>query len=165
MKSKEVVAFVDVSQQAYGAWYLRCEYEDGTATSRLIASKSKVALLTPMTVSRLELMRAIVGLRLTQSVSSTLGLPIRAATFYSDSTDVLCWILGRGRDFWPFVANHIGRYRSVLNQLSGSMFPPMRIQQTCFLEEQALLNLPNPKYGGMVLSGWCTIRVNGQRCS
>ena len=108
-KSKEVVTFADASQQAYGASsYLRCGYEDGTVTSRLIASKSKVAPLTPITVPRLELMAAIVGLRLTQSVSRTLGLPIKAATFYSDSTDVPWWIRGRGRDFRPFVSNRIG---------------------------------------------------------
>ena len=33
---------------------------------------------------------------------------MKAASFYSDTTDVLWWIRGRGRDFRPFVANHIG---------------------------------------------------------
>ena len=62
LKSKEVVTFVDASQQGYGAAsYLRCKYEDGWVTSRLIASKTKVARLTPMTVPRLGLMGAIVG--------------------------------------------------------------------------------------------------------
>ena len=93
-KSKEVVTFVDASQQAYGASsYLRCEYEDGTETSRLIASE-KVVPLTPMTVPRLEVTGATVGLKLTQSVSRTLGLPIKAATLYSDRTDILWWIRG-----------------------------------------------------------------------
>ena len=47
VKSKEMVTFVDTSQQAYGAaFYLRCEYEDGTVSAQLIASKSKV---TPVT--------------------------------------------------------------------------------------------------------------------
>ena len=61
-----------------------------------------------MTVPRLELMGAIVGLRLTQSVSRVLELPVKAASLFSDSTDVLWWIRGRGRDFRPFVANRIG---------------------------------------------------------
>ena len=109
VKLKEVVTFVDASTQAYGAAsYLRCEYEDGTVSAQLIASKSKVAPLTPMTVPRLELMGAIVGLRLTQSVSRVLELPVKAALLFSDSTDVLWWIRGRGRDFRPFVANRIG---------------------------------------------------------
>ena len=33
---------------------------------------------------------------------------MKAAAFFSDSTDVLWWIRGRGRDFRPFVANRIG---------------------------------------------------------
>ena len=109
VKSKQIVTFVDASQQAYGAVvYLRCEYENESVTSRLIAAKSKVAPLTPMTVPRLELMGAILGLRLTQSLLTVLEVPMRSVTFYSDSTDVLWWIRGRGKDFRPFVANRIG---------------------------------------------------------
>ena len=90
MKSKDVVTFVDASTEAYGAAsYLRCEYEDGSLSAQLIASKSKVTLLTPVTLPRLELMGAIVGLRLTQSMSRALDLPVKAASLYPDSTDVL----------------------------------------------------------------------------
>ena len=97
VKSKQVVTFVDASQQAYrAAAYLRCEYENGSVT-RLIAAKSKVAPLTLMTVPRLELVGAFLGLRLTQSLFAILGAPIQRVTFYSDSTDVLWCIRGRGR--------------------------------------------------------------------
>ena len=52
-----VQLFVDASQQAYGAAvYIRCEYHKNAITSRLVAAKSKVALLTPMTIPRLDLM-------------------------------------------------------------------------------------------------------------
>ena len=109
VKSKCIVTFVDASQQAYGAAvYMRCEYDNDTVTSRLIAAKSKVALLTPMTVPKLELMGVILGLHLTQSLLTVLEAPMQSVTFYSDSTDVLWWIRGRGRDFRPFVANCIG---------------------------------------------------------
>ena len=33
---------------------------------------------------------------------------MQSVTFYSDSTDVLWWIRGRGKDFRPFVANRTG---------------------------------------------------------
>ncbi|XP_066025013.1 uncharacterized protein [Pocillopora verrucosa] len=109
VKSKCIVIFVDASQQAYGAAvYMRCEYDNDTVTSRLIAAKSKVALLTPMTVPKLELMGVILGLHLTQSLLMVLEALMQSVTFYSDSTDVLWWIRGRGRDFRPFVANCIG---------------------------------------------------------
>jgi len=89
-----IVTFVDVSQQAYGAAvYIWCKYYHNDAiTSRLIAAESKVTLLTLMTVPRLELMGAILGLCLTQSLLMALELPMQSMTFYSDSTDILWWI-------------------------------------------------------------------------
>ena len=103
---KQVVTFVDASQQAYGTVvYLQCVYNDATVTSRLIASKCKVAPLKPLTVPRLELMGAVLGLRLTQHLTVVLDLPLQSVTFYSDSMDVLWWIRGHGRSFRPFVAN------------------------------------------------------------
>ena len=110
VKSKQIVTFVDASQQAYGAVvYLRCEYENESVTSRLIAAKSKVAPLTPMTVPRLELMGAILGLRLTQSLLTVLEVPMRSVTFYSDSTDVLWWIRGRGKDLSALASHNLSR--------------------------------------------------------
>ena len=39
--TRKIVTFVDASIQAYGAVvYLLCEYEDGTLSCRLVASKS-----------------------------------------------------------------------------------------------------------------------------
>ena len=84
------------------------EYDNDTVTSRLIAAKSKLASLTPMTVPRLELMSAILGLCLTQSLLTVLEAPMQSVTFYSDNTYVLWWIGGRGKDFRPFVADRIG---------------------------------------------------------
>ena len=111
------MAFVDASQQAYGAAvYMHYEYDNGTVTSRLIAAICKVASLTPMTVPRLELMGAISGLRLTQSLLMVLEAPMQSVTFYSDRTDFLWWIRGRGKDFRPFVANRIGEIKIFTEQ-------------------------------------------------
>lgn len=93
---------------AYGAAvYIRCRYDNDDVTGRLIAAKSKVAPLNPMTVPRPELMGAILGLRLTQSSQTALEVPMKSVMFYSNSKDILWWILGRSKDFRPFVANRI----------------------------------------------------------
>ena len=57
------MTFVDASQQGYGAAvYIRYEYYNDAVTSPLIAAKSKVSPLTPMTVPRLKLSVAFLGL-------------------------------------------------------------------------------------------------------
>ena len=97
---KRVITFVDASLKAYGAVaFLQCEYDNATVSSRMIASKSKVAPLKPMTVPRLELMGAILGLRLTQKIIRILEMPMNMVTVFSDSTNILWWIRGHGRDF------------------------------------------------------------------
>jgi hypothetical protein len=74
----------------------------------MVASKTKIAPLKPMTVPRLGLMDAILGLRLTQRLIPILEIPMSMVTFYSDSTDVFWRIRGNGRDFRSFIANRVG---------------------------------------------------------
>ena len=61
--------FVDSSQEACGAaCYVRHLYKDGTLTCLLVASKSHVAPLQAISVPRLELMAAVAGLKLAQTI-------------------------------------------------------------------------------------------------
>lgn len=108
--SFKLIAFVDASTIAYGAAvYARCKYgQSSLVSSRLLASKSRVAPLVPVTVPRLELMAAVLGLRLIQTLIKVLQVAMTDVTFYSDSLDVLWWIRGYGKDFRPFVANRVG---------------------------------------------------------
>ena len=105
--------FTDASQQAYGAaTYARHLYEDGSVTCRLVASKSRVAPLQAVSISRLELMAAVVGLRLAEAVGNILNFPKHEWLFWSDSVDVLYWIRGCSQKFKPFVANRVGEIQS-----------------------------------------------------
>ncbi|XP_065941558.1 uncharacterized protein [Magallana gigas] len=108
--------FVDASQDAYGAVvYQRCIYDDGSVSVRFVTAKSKVAPLTTVSIPRLELMGAILGLRLTLSVTSALEMDGDQCTFWTDSMNVLCWIKAQSRSFKPFVANRIGEIQSASN--------------------------------------------------
>ncbi|CAC5416214.1 unnamed protein product [Mytilus coruscus] len=106
----------DSAQEAYGCViYARHVYESGLVSTRLIASKSRVAPLTSVSIPRLELMAAVLGLRLALSVGQALDIPEDDMTFWTDSMNVLYWIRGKSREFKPFVANHIGEIHSSTN--------------------------------------------------
>jgi len=115
---------VDASKDALGAvCYARSACEDGTVETRLIASKTKVALLATMSTPRLELSAAVMGLQLTQTVSKVLQTAISTATFWSDSTNTLWWIRGNGRAFKPFVANRIWEIQAITEPVQWRYVP------------------------------------------
>ena len=74
--------FTDASTDAYGvATYARYLYKDGTVSTSLVASKTQVAPLSATSIPRLELMGAVLGLKL--------ALYRIQLTFWSDSMNVL----------------------------------------------------------------------------
>lgn len=104
---------MDASQEAYGAVaYLRHEYQSRTVTTRLVMSKAKVTPLKAISVPRLELMAAIVGLQIAETASQNLGIPMEMWVFWSDRLDVLYWVRGRLREFKPFVSNRVGEIQT-----------------------------------------------------
>ena len=108
--------FTDASQQAYGvATYSRHQYEDGSVTCHLVASKSRVAALQAVSILRLELMAAVVRLRLAEAIGNILNIPKHEWLFWSDSVNVLYWIRGCSRKFKPFVVNCVGEIQSLTN--------------------------------------------------
>ncbi|XP_067025703.1 uncharacterized protein [Acropora muricata] len=113
---KQLDELWNASQDAYGAVvYLRVSYESGSVSSRLVVAKTRVAPLAATSIPRLELIAAILGLRLTESVSRVYSGGLAQAVFWSDSMNVLWWIRGRSRIFKPFVANRVGEIQSLTN--------------------------------------------------
>ncbi|XP_071081761.1 uncharacterized protein [Haliotis cracherodii] len=101
--------FVDASEAAFGAVvYLVTTREDDTKSSYLVASKCHVAPLKAVSMPRLELLAAVLGVRLLLAITKALELPSQRATLWSDSQNVLWWIKRQSRCFKPFVANRIG---------------------------------------------------------
>ncbi|XP_036340974.1 uncharacterized protein LOC118750361 [Rhagoletis pomonella] len=104
----ELHVFVDSSILAYAAVaYLRAEVK-GEFYCSLVISKTRVAPLKPLSVPRLELMAAILGLRLARFAQDELSVAISRRVFWSDSKDVLYWIRSDARKFNQFVAVRIG---------------------------------------------------------
>ena len=75
----------DASEKAYGicAYLMHC-YEDGTIECRLIAAKARVAPLNRLTIPRLELMGAVVAVRLAETLINELETSIHRVIFWSD---------------------------------------------------------------------------------
>jgi len=108
--------FVDASQEANGAAsYTRHLYEDGMVSCCLVVSKSRVSPLQAVNIPRLELMAAVVGLKLSQALSKAPGIKKEEWIFWSNSMDVMYWIRGQTRKFKPFVANHVGEIQASTN--------------------------------------------------
>ena len=98
VRSFSLHTFVDPSQDAYGAVvYGKFVYRSGKQSCRLIAAKSRVAPLKAMSIPRLELTAAVLGARLTASITSVLNLKPDQITYWSDSMNVLWWIRNPSR--------------------------------------------------------------------
>ena len=73
---------------------------------------SGIAPLQAVSIPRLELMAAVTGVKLSESISSALEIGRRVRVFWSDSMDALYWIRGQSRRFKPFVSNRVGEMQA-----------------------------------------------------
>ena len=81
--------FSDASENAYAAVVCaRHIYEGGSITARLIMCKSRLALLKAVSIPRLELLVALIRLRLTRQVCSALKIPTNRVIYWVDSMNV-----------------------------------------------------------------------------
>ncbi|XP_071118407.1 uncharacterized protein [Haliotis cracherodii] len=108
--------FVDASEDAYGtSVFAVYTYQNGDRSSRLVAAKNRVSPLKACSIPRLELMAAVLGLRLVSGIVKVLQIEMDSVIFLSDSMNVLCWIRNNSRTFKPFVANRVGEIHSSTN--------------------------------------------------
>ncbi|XP_074662622.1 uncharacterized protein LOC141915116 [Tubulanus polymorphus] len=113
VKSVTLHTFGDASIRAYStAVYQLTTYED-SVTVTLVTAKSKLAPTKSISIPKLELMAAEIGMQLTRGVCKVLKLPIEEATFWSDSYDVLFWLRGESRSYQTFVSNRVGTIHEV----------------------------------------------------
>ncbi|XP_062708969.1 uncharacterized protein LOC134288366 [Aedes albopictus] len=109
----EIHVFVDASESAYCCVvYFRLLSEIGIQVA-LVGSKSKVAPLKTLSIPRLELKAAVLGVQYLQSVMSNHELPVAKRYLWTDSTTVLAWILSDHRRFQKFVAVRVGEILSL----------------------------------------------------
>ena len=79
-----------------------------------VVAKPLIVPLKVITVPRLEMVAAVIGIRLSKFVGSNLDMLLKEHVFWSDSKNVICWLRNESRRFKPFAANRVGEiYDSV----------------------------------------------------
>ena len=61
-----------------------------------------------MSIPRLELLGALVELRLTRQVCSTLKITTNGVTYWVDNMNVGYWIQSQSKEYKPFIAHGVG---------------------------------------------------------
>ena len=115
-RDRRLHVFADASERGFGAVvYIRAKDEKQVCVN-FVMSKARVAPIKYLSISRLELQSAVLGVRLALTCCQELGIPISEVIFWTDSTTVLQWIRSRKCRFQTFVANRIGEILESTNK-------------------------------------------------
>ena len=106
----QIHGFSDASEHAFAAVvYLRCVYEDGTITSRLVASKTRVSPVKKQSIPRLELLGALILVRLANTILKSCSRKLEVV-YWVDSMSVLFWIKNE-KPWRQYVASRVSEIR------------------------------------------------------
>jgi len=104
MDIRNIYVFSDASTKAFGAVVYICKNNQIS----LVMSKSRVAPIKSITLPKLELMAAVVAMRLAQFIISSLNLQCYVSPcnihFWTDSQIVLYWIYNNNKSR-PFITH------------------------------------------------------------
>ncbi|XP_068141514.1 uncharacterized protein [Drosophila tropicalis] len=115
--------FVDASELAYAAvCYLRIRQGKRTYLS-FVASKAKVAPLSPLSIPRMELQAAVLGAKLSNRIQRNPSLSINSSCYWSDSKTVLKWLRMDLRKFQQFVMHRVGEILEFTNVSQWNWVP------------------------------------------
>ncbi|XP_071570688.1 uncharacterized protein [Temnothorax nylanderi] len=113
----EVHGFSDASQRAMAAVvYVRVISSDGKITTCFIALKTKVAPLNKLTIPRLELIAAVLLVKLVLHILKVINLLNIPIFLRIDSEVALTWILGHPSKWKEFVQNRVSFIQKTLPQ-------------------------------------------------
>ena len=111
-----LMVFGDGSTQAYCSLaYARWELEDGSVVCRLIAGKTRVAPKKKISVPRLELMGAVLAVRLAKKIKDSLKIEFLKTRFFTDSTAVLGMLQNDSAAFLEFVGTRVSEVKTKSN--------------------------------------------------
>ena len=118
--------FVDASENAYAAVaYFRIQSQNGIETA-LVAAKTKVAPLRPISIPRLELLAAVLGSRLAVTIKNSHDFEIEATYLWSDSKTVLLWLKEDPKRYKQFVMFRVAEIQEI-SSISSWRYVPTKL--------------------------------------
>ena len=113
----KLIGFCDASVEAYAAVVYIKECTDVRSTPRILASKTRVAPISGVTIPRLEFLAALLLARLMDLVSQSLApeTTLKDPACFTDSKVALYWIKGEGREWKQFVQNRACEIRRLVS--------------------------------------------------
>jgi hypothetical protein len=101
--------------------YLRWQMADGTVQCKLLAGKTRVAPKCKISIPRMELMGALLAVRLSRKIQDALQMELEAVRYFTDSAVVLGMILRESATYQEFVGTRVSEIRtSQIPRPSGS---------------------------------------------
>lgn len=108
--------FCDASKHAIAAVvYSRVENPDGSFMVSIVAARTKVAPIKPVTLPRLELCGAVLLAKLLHHVAKAMRVSPSQTYAWTDSSVALAWLFGEPSRWKPFVANRVVEILEYIN--------------------------------------------------
>jgi hypothetical protein len=92
--------------------YLRWQMADGTVQCRLLAGKTRVAPKCKISIPRMELMGALLAVRLSRKIQDALQMELEAVRYFTDSAVALRMILRESATYQEFVGTRVSEIRT-----------------------------------------------------
>ena len=112
----ELHIFCNASEVAYDAVaYIKFKFKTEKDHRTILMSKTRLAPIKTVSLPRLELNAAVIGVRLYKVIIKEIDLPINEIFFWTDSMLVLKYIRDENHRFKVFVANRVTEIREQTN--------------------------------------------------
>lgn len=116
--------FTDASEEAIAAVaILRGEDQEGNLLQGFIIGKGKVTPKKAVTIPRLELCAAVLGIEISQIIQDQLDIDPKDIRYHTDSKVVLGYIYNRTKRFYTYVSSRVQQIHKVSSPEQWSYVP------------------------------------------